>query len=733
MAARELVDPETPLGARTITKDGENMVLVMSDEFNVDTSNYTDKVAWNSSVAEPAVKWTASNTLSYDAFGDSFMHPGMLEARNGSLHVSAAKVKFESADYVGGQLTSWNRVCFQGGYLEVRFKPATNVNGDPLDGYGMDGLWPALWTMGNLLRDNYMIRNRHIWPYSYSDCACPGGFFWGIGRGQEISGCSGRGDYGLNPFQGRGAVEFDLLETTKCKHFDTSISMEIYGVDPSDTSKSTIYGDTCLLQTAQIGPRRPWEYRPFPFNRPTDRTPWYDATGRRDSIWHDGRPSSASPDLEIFSPTFSNIAFYGFGWYDSISATNHIPRDNFLDWHTVGLQVVIDHSCAMYQFPNGARPPLSIMTTPAPSARPLRTALSPCSAQWIVASRRRAVPLNASMAEACRDNSRMSLYYDGNLTQRLFGVGLRGIGVTPAREVPQEPLYILLEHKISPSFGFGTPDETLLPAVLEVDYVRLYQRAGEAPRLSCSPPDHPTADYIRNHRIEYGVQLEGAHGNSTRVSPLPTVCMEPSCRHPPTECVSVPSHLVHRSRGHHSEWSCCRRPHPQRHLHAPRLHRPSRRRRRDESAQLPRPHARPTHAHSRRGRHRLGRHLARWLLGRHRCVRCHRHIAHRLLASLARAGDHCLERFHQRRLRVGDRPCRRFNRRLLYRARFATDHLLGGLCSRGCYCGRRSAHPHPALPHRSPWRCELRQRHHRHLDRADWRLQCIRGDIRMVG
>ena len=127
------------------------------------------------------MKWTASNTLSYDAFGDSFMHPGMLETFNGSLRVTAAKVKFESADYVGGQLTTWNRVCFQGGYLEVRFRAPAR--------YGMDGLWPAIWSMGNLVRDNSMVRNRNIWPYSYSDCQLPGSFFYGVGRGQDISGC----------------------------------------------------------------------------------------------------------------------------------------------------------------------------------------------------------------------------------------------------------------------------------------------------------------------------------------------------------------------------------------------------------------------------------------------------------------------------------------------------------------------------------------------------------------
>ena len=123
----------------------------------------------------------------------------------------------------------------------------------------------------------------------------------------------------------------------------------------------------------------------------------------------------------------SLVAVCRFGWYDSISATSLIDRDSFTEWHTVGLQVIIDHACEMYQFPN--------------------------------------IPLNQTMSERCRHGSRMNLYYNGRLAERLNGWALRGVGVTPDRLVPQEPLYILLEHKISPSFGFGTPDPSL-PAQL---------------------------------------------------------------------------------------------------------------------------------------------------------------------------------------------------------------------------------------------------------------------------
>ena len=197
------------------------------------------------------------------------MSPDYLVVQDGVLNITAAQAKFEAADYLGAQLTTWNRVCFQGGFLEARFKPAGIWN--------QEGLWPAIWSMGNLLRDNYMIRNRHIWPYSYSDCQCPGSFWHGIGRGQEVSACSARGDYGTNRFQGRGAVEFDLLETSKCSHFETSLSQSV-----------GIYSDgTCLLQTYQIGPALSYDYTPPFFYEPGNTilgyrewygVPWYNSS-----------------------------------------------------------------------------------------------------------------------------------------------------------------------------------------------------------------------------------------------------------------------------------------------------------------------------------------------------------------------------------------------------------------------------------------------------------------------
>lgn len=42
----------------------------------------------------------------------------------------------------------------------------------------------------------------------------------------------------------------------------------------------------------------------------------------------------------------------------------------------------------------------------------------------------------------------------------------------------------------------------VFPAVMKVDYVRVYQRKGQT-NVGCDPPDYPTATYINNHMEAY--------------------------------------------------------------------------------------------------------------------------------------------------------------------------------------------------------------------------------------
>ena len=68
------------------------------------------------------------------------------------------------------------------------------------------GLWPAVWMLGNLGRATYESSTNNLWPWSYDTCDRK------KQEAQVISGCNERNHYGLNPFQGRGATEIDVIE-----------------------------------------------------------------------------------------------------------------------------------------------------------------------------------------------------------------------------------------------------------------------------------------------------------------------------------------------------------------------------------------------------------------------------------------------------------------------------------------------------------------------------------------
>ena len=59
-------------------------------------------------------------------------------------------------------LNSWNRLCFKGGVFEVSVSLAGPA--------GVPGLWPDVWTMGNLGRPGYKATTEGLWPYTYNSC-----------------------------------------------------------------------------------------------------------------------------------------------------------------------------------------------------------------------------------------------------------------------------------------------------------------------------------------------------------------------------------------------------------------------------------------------------------------------------------------------------------------------------------------------------------------------------------
>ncbi|OZJ03629.1 hypothetical protein BZG36_03729 [Bifiguratus adelaidae] len=111
-------------------------------------------------------------------------------------------------NYTSGMLQSWNKFCFTGGIMEV------NVS---LPGTGtVSGLWPGVWTLGNLARAGHGATTDGIWPYSYDSCdigvtANQSSTQASFLPGQRLNKCVCSGDH-PNPGIGRGGPELDVLE-----------------------------------------------------------------------------------------------------------------------------------------------------------------------------------------------------------------------------------------------------------------------------------------------------------------------------------------------------------------------------------------------------------------------------------------------------------------------------------------------------------------------------------------
>nr|GAT56376.1 predicted protein [Mycena chlorophos] len=150
-----LIDSETPENSYTMPSwvTGEEMQLVFSDEFNTDGRTFYpgDDPYWE---AVDLHYWATNNLEWYD--------PAAIITANGSLVITLSEKQTHGLNYQGGMLTTWNKFCFTGGYIEanVRLPGLNNVQ----------GLWPSCWLLGNLGRAGYGATLDGLWPYSYDSC-----------------------------------------------------------------------------------------------------------------------------------------------------------------------------------------------------------------------------------------------------------------------------------------------------------------------------------------------------------------------------------------------------------------------------------------------------------------------------------------------------------------------------------------------------------------------------------
>ncbi|KAF6761286.1 beta-glucan synthesis-associated [Ephemerocybe angulata] len=217
-----LIDLDTPKDAYTMRSwrdPSVRMNLVFSDEFNEEGRSFYpgDDPYWE---AVDLHYWATGNLEWYD--------PKAVTTQGGALVVTLSQKATHGLNYEGGMITSWNKFCFTGGYIEASvMMPGVN---------NILGLWPAVWTMGNLGRAGYGATLEGVWPYTYDSCdvgtapnqtinglplaaaQTDGGGPLSYLPGQKLSRCTCNGEDHPGPkhpdgtFVGRAAPEIDIFE-----------------------------------------------------------------------------------------------------------------------------------------------------------------------------------------------------------------------------------------------------------------------------------------------------------------------------------------------------------------------------------------------------------------------------------------------------------------------------------------------------------------------------------------
>ncbi|KAH9913475.1 beta-glucan synthesis-associated protein [Epithele typhae] len=427
---RAVIDRDTPEDAKTKTDyvNGQTWELVFSDEFNTDGRTFYpgDDPYWE---AVDLHYWQTGNLEWYD--------PSAIMTRNGALEITLSEKPNHNLNFTGGMLSTWNQFCFTGGLVEASVTlPGTN---------NVRGLWPAIWSMGNLGRAGYGasldgmgLRLTVVpptplpipsplarqWPYSYDSCdvgtvknqtkdglplvAAQNGDQGALSflPGQRLSRCTCPGESHPGPvhengeYVGRSVPEIDMFEG------------QVGGAVKDETLGA-------VSQSAQ------WA----PFNA----------------------GYSADHDAYLITDTSKSMAnSYGGGIFQQ--ATSVVTRAN-QDAYDHGGQTFSTYG---FQYKPGA------------------------------------------------DGAYIAWVADGSLswTMESAAVGPDSDSQISQRLVSQEPMYLIMNLGISQGFGEVDFAHLVFPTKMRVDWIRVYQDPS-AKNIGCDPSDFPTAAYIAQYQEAY--------------------------------------------------------------------------------------------------------------------------------------------------------------------------------------------------------------------------------------
>ncbi|KAL1950818.1 hypothetical protein VTO73DRAFT_5942 [Trametes versicolor] len=310
-----LIDADTDQSAYSRTgNDGKAYKLVFSDEFEQDGRTFYpgDDPFWE---AVDFHYWPTGDIEWYD--------PKQITTENGKLVITLEEAENHDLNFRSGMLQTWNKFCFTTGYIEVK----VSLPGSPQ----APGLWPAVWTMGNLGRAGYGATTEGTWPYSYDACDVgtypnqtnkdnqpeaamvggPGGTPISFMPGQRLSSCTcPDSDHpGPSVDVGRGTPEIDVFEAqVDVSRFQGEVSQS--------------------FQTA------PYNYQ-YEFVNTSDVTPIVDSTKTKFNSYKGAQYQqavSAVTDIDNANYNDAGYATYGYEWWSDPNNRD----DGFVTWYSEG-------------------------------------------------------------------------------------------------------------------------------------------------------------------------------------------------------------------------------------------------------------------------------------------------------------------------------------------------------------------------------------------------------------
>ncbi|TMW65144.1 hypothetical protein Poli38472_009311 [Pythium oligandrum] len=564
------VDPATPSDRQAYTNSrGRTWELVMSDEFNEPGRDFRPgKDHLWTSLEKPDGVNGAKELYSHnmtstecDDKGNCYYYIKIIDdpqsIRTYNMYLNPPAFETVEFQYRAAMVQSWNKFCFQGGLVEVRAQlpgAVTPESGNPDLALGPTGktksidwypTWPGIWMMGNLGRAIFSASTNRMWPFSYDKCE-PDVF---DPDNQRISACDSNPGYGLNPNQGRGAPEIDLLEGGGT---DISSSLQIapgmpmdFRLVPPDGKKEKDGNIYCLYSG---------ECKTIGANHPGVPSSFFNARGHKS--WYQGLRYSTNPFCASDPAKKQNYATVAAsikaGIKDNVCTPATCPgsKDAYADlglidgtgpehWgiNTNGTCFPVmnaymgSYLCDPDNQHKLCGKPRPDNVTASNIMKPFNYQMDAISSNWPVHLGAYTDFLVYQVEWVTGKKGYVRWMLDGHPIFEITADAFSNVPQDSTKSNPQkvmleEPMYLIFNVALSTSWGSKPPNPgkpcrgdgkdpktnkicDAFPMYMKIDYIRLYQDLGtdldddNLMQIGCDPESHPTREWILGHIDEY--------------------------------------------------------------------------------------------------------------------------------------------------------------------------------------------------------------------------------------